>query len=124
MTLRNTYSKETSQDERNTKEFSYIREKRRLLHGFFVFQISCGKTLLNLSKDLSSLMSTDNLHQRLFSETTMFHNISIEHPEDQSESENERLKRGMNECIYMLRKPAKILSDLVHFDGDGIFQPP
>ena len=79
---------------------------------------------LNMSKDLSSVMSTDNLHQRLFSETTTFHNVSIDHLEGQSENDNEWIKRGMYECISMVRTPAEILFALVHVDGNGIFRLP
>ena len=79
---------------------------------------------LNMSKDLSSLMSTDNLHQRLFSETTTVHNVSVDHLEGQSESDNARIKRGMYECISMWRTLAEILSDLVHVEGNGIFRLP
>ena len=70
-------------------------------------------------------MSTDNLRQRLFLETTTFDNVSIDHLEVQSESDNELINRGMYECIYMLRTPAEILSDLlVHVDGNGIVRLP
>ena len=80
---------------------------------------------LNMSKDLSSLMSTDNLYRRLFSETTTFHNVSVDHLEGQSESDNEWIERGMYECIYILRAPAEILFDLlVHIDGNGIVRLP